>query len=71
VITTDVGGLPEVVRPGELGEVVPPEDPSALAAAMVDYFEQGKESLYAPRVAKEKERYSWGTLVSALEELAR
>jgi len=70
VITTDVGGLPEVVRPGELGEVVPPEDPERLAAAIVAYFEGGKETLYSPKVAEEKKRYSWGKLVAALEEFA-
>jgi D-inositol-3-phosphate glycosyltransferase len=71
VITTAVGGLPEVVRAGELGEVVPPEDPRALAAAVVDYFQTGKEARYAPRVAEEKKRYSWARLVEALEALAR
>ncbi len=71
VITTRVGGLPEVVRPGELGEVVPPEDPQALADAIVDYFDAGKEERYTPHVAEEKKRYSWGRLVEALEEFAR
>jgi len=41
VITTDVGGLAETVRPGETGLVVPPEDPAALAAAIVRYFAEG------------------------------
>ncbi len=71
VITTDVGGLPEVVRAGEVGEVVPAEDPEALAAAIVDYFDAGKEAVYTPRVAEEKKRYSWTRLVEALEILAR
>lgn len=71
VITTNVGGLPEVVRPGELGEVVPSENPEALAAAIVDYFDAGKEALYAPRVAEEKKRYSWSRLVDALVAFAR
>ena len=71
VITTDVGGLPEVVRAGVLGEVVPPEDPAALAAAIVDYFDRGKEAIYTPNMAQEKERYSWGRLVEALESFAR
>ncbi len=33
-ITTDIGGLPEVVRDGETGLVVPPGDPGSLATAM-------------------------------------
>lgn len=34
VVTTRVGGIPEVVFDGEHGFLVPPEDPDALAAAM-------------------------------------
>jgi glycosyltransferase involved in cell wall biosynthesis len=70
VITTDVGGLPEIVRPGALGEVVPAENPQALAQAVIDYFDKGKEEEYTPNVAEEKKRYSWGRLVEALERLA-
>ena len=33
-VATDVGGVGEVVRQGETGFVVPPQDPAALAAAM-------------------------------------
>jgi glycogen(starch) synthase len=33
VVAADVGGLPEVVRDGSTGLVVPPENPPALAAA--------------------------------------
>jgi glycosyltransferase involved in cell wall biosynthesis len=35
-IVSDVGGLPEIVAAGETGLVVPPEDPSALARAIVE-----------------------------------
>jgi glycosyltransferase involved in cell wall biosynthesis len=34
VICTDVGGMPEVVRDGENGFVVPPNDPATLRAAI-------------------------------------
>ena len=34
VIATRVGGIPEVVREGETGYLVPPEDPTALAGAL-------------------------------------
>jgi len=71
VITTDVGGLPEVVRVGETGDLVPAEDPAALAAAIVRYFDEGREARYVPQVAKEKARYSWRPLVEALEGFAR
>ena len=34
VISTDVAGVPELVRDGDTGLLVPPDDPHALAAAM-------------------------------------
>jgi glycosyltransferase involved in cell wall biosynthesis len=35
VVATRVGGIPEIVRDGETGLLVPPEDPRALADAVV------------------------------------
>jgi glycosyltransferase involved in cell wall biosynthesis len=70
VIATEVGGLPEMIQPGTTGDTVPPGDPKALAAALVAYFEEGHEALYAPHVSREKDRYSWNTLVGALEQIA-
>jgi glycosyltransferase involved in cell wall biosynthesis len=35
VVATRVGGIPEIVRDGETGLLVPPEDPEALAGAIV------------------------------------
>jgi glycosyltransferase involved in cell wall biosynthesis len=36
VVTTAVGGTPEVIRDGETGRLVPPADPQALARAVLD-----------------------------------
>lgn len=36
VIASQIGGLPEIVRPGENGMLVPPKDPSRLARAIID-----------------------------------
>lgn len=36
VIATEVGGIPEIVVHGKTGILIPPRDPQALAAALVD-----------------------------------
>ncbi|MCK6550019.1 glycosyltransferase [Myxococcota bacterium] len=36
VVATSVGGIPEIVHRPELGRLVPPRDPEALAAAIAD-----------------------------------
>lgn len=36
VIASDTGGLPEIVRPGENGMLVPPRNPKKLAAAIIE-----------------------------------
>lgn len=70
VVTTDVGGLAEVVPDGEAGLVVPPDDPAALAAALVRFVEDDLEADLAAGVRRQRERYSWDRLAEAVEELA-
>jgi glycosyltransferase involved in cell wall biosynthesis len=64
VITTDVGGLAETVIPGDTGLVVPPENPPALAEAIVKFF----EAALAPRLRAGVERvrgeHSWEALAN-------
>ncbi len=71
VVTTRVGGLPEVVIDGETGYLVPPEDPEALAAAVIRFFDEDRAADFAAGVAREKAKYSWDRLAEAVEILAR
>jgi glycosyltransferase involved in cell wall biosynthesis len=64
VITTDVGGLAETVRPGETGLVVPAEDPAALAAAVLKFFDEGLAAPLARGVAALRAALSWERLSS-------
>jgi len=70
VIATDVGGLAEVVLDGETGFVVPPDDPEALADAIIRFYAEEREAEFAENVRKEKRKYSWARLAEAVEELA-
>ena len=55
---------------GEAGLVVPPEDPEALADALVRFVEEDLEANLAAGVRREREKYSWGRLCEAVERLA-
>ncbi len=70
VITTDVGGLAEIVPDDEAGLVVPPENPEALADAIIRYFDEGMEARLAEGVGREREKYSWDRLFEAIEDVA-
>ena len=71
VVTTGVGGIPEVVEDGVSARVVPPRDPAALAAAMLELL--GDDVLarqlgaQAQRVAAE--RFSAARMVGRTQEL--
>jgi glycosyltransferase involved in cell wall biosynthesis len=70
VVSTDVGGLPEVVLDGRTGFIVPPGDSPALADAVVRFFDEDCAAGFAAAVAEEKQKYSWDRMAEAVEALA-
>jgi D-inositol-3-phosphate glycosyltransferase len=68
VITTDVGGLAETVT-ADLGLVVPPEQPEALAEAVLRYFEQGMGERMRRGVDALRHEHSWERLADQTIEL--
>lgn len=66
VIATEVGGVPEVVRDGIEGRIVPPGDPEALASALDAFF---RDTPTAERMQKAAaaaaQKYSWSRYGSA------
>lgn len=71
VIVTNVGGLAEVVKEGETGFIVPPNDPTALAEAIQQFYNGGGEEIFAPHIRQEKKRFSWQALVEAIETFTK
>jgi glycosyltransferase involved in cell wall biosynthesis len=69
VIVTDVGGLGETVHHEETGLVVPPENPEALAGAIVRYFAEGLASRLRGGVAALARAHSWEALADTTVEL--
>ena len=66
-VVTDVGGLADIVVHGETGLVVPPRDSTALAEAIVRYFEENLESKFVENIHRSQERFSWDVMVKTIE----
>ncbi len=76
VIATSVGGVPEVVRDGENGLLVPARDAEALAAVIRRFFEDGElRARLSGAAAASVEGYSeeavFSTIEAELERAAR
>lgn len=54
VVTTELGGLPELVSPGVDGEVVPANDPAALAAAVTGLLVSPERAFAMGQAARHK-----------------
>ncbi|MGH9517612.1 MAG: glycosyltransferase [Terriglobales bacterium] len=61
VVVSDVGGLPEVVKAGVTGFVVPPRDPQAIAAAFLSLLENDELRNEMGRAGRRLvvENYEW------------
>lgn len=68
MIITDVGGLAELVPDGKVGFVVKPE-PAEIANAIMRFYNEGREADFSANAAIEKEKYSWGRMIEAIDKL--
>lgn len=63
VISTNVGGLGEMVEDGQTGYIIPPQDPQAIADAVEKCFENNNWPDLSKNARKiSMERYSWDIL---------
>jgi D-inositol-3-phosphate glycosyltransferase len=68
VITTDVGGLPEVIEEGRTGFVVPAQQTHALAKAIIHYFRVQNVTNFAENIQIYKQKFSWENLARAITD---
>jgi glycosyltransferase involved in cell wall biosynthesis len=75
-VVTSVGGLSEIVLDGETGLIVPPEDPVALAGALLRVLDDREHAAWLGRNGRARvERHqNWDAVVERMQpslELAR
>lgn len=54
VVATEVGGIPEIVKNGETGLLVPPEDSGALACALISLIENPERRIEMGQLGKQR-----------------
>jgi len=62
VIATDVGSLSEAIADGVNGRIVAPNDPAALATAILESLEPTIIQEFSRNAAKTKEKFSWESM---------
>jgi glycosyltransferase involved in cell wall biosynthesis len=70
MITTDVGGLAEIVPDGKVGYVIQPNI-EALANAINKFYKEEKETEFTDNVLVEKQKYSWDNMIETIDELLK
>jgi glycosyltransferase involved in cell wall biosynthesis len=73
VIASAVGGIPDIVRPGETGWLVAPGDPEAIAGAALEIARDPASALGIARKGRRfvEERFSLEHVVAELTEVYR
>jgi glycosyltransferase involved in cell wall biosynthesis len=70
IVASRIGGVPDVVKDGENGLLVPPRDHEALAAAIIYLLENGDVRKKIGENARKKvENYSWEKVAEKYEEV--
>jgi glycosyltransferase involved in cell wall biosynthesis len=69
VIVTNVGGLPDVVEHGRTGFVVETEDATALADAVLAFYESDTARAMEQAIIEKREQFSWQRMVEAIDGL--
>jgi glycosyltransferase involved in cell wall biosynthesis len=66
MLTTNVGGLSEMVPDGKVGYVVAPEG-NEISEALLRFFNENKEQEFSINSALEKKRFSWDILLQSID----
>ncbi|NQU88410.1 MAG: glycosyltransferase [Mariniphaga sp.] len=68
MLVTKVGGLPEIIPDKKIGYVVEPNT-EAIANALYDFLKNERKHEFTENVKKEKQKFLWSSMVSAILEV--
>ena len=68
MLVTDVGGLREIVPNGKVGYVVEAE-PSKIADAICDFYENERIEYFESNIIEEKKKYEWSKMTETIMKL--
>ena len=69
MIATSVGGMPEAIHHNSTGLIVPPANSTALAEAVLQFFDNDLAEPFANAIRADKTSSSWQPLMALIEEL--
>lgn len=69
IVTTNVGGLAEIVSNGKVGFVVNP-DSAEIAQAVIRFFEENLYDTFHAAMKEEKKRFSWDRMVETINKIS-
>ena len=68
MIVSNVGGLPEIVKDGEVGFVVEPTA-DCIAEALLRFYEGDYKQRFVEQIEEEKKKFSWTTFVNEMFQI--
>ena len=68
MLVTNVGGLSEIVEHNKVGYVTS-KDPSKIADAILDFYNNNRESFFIKNTRKAKKNFSWESFVEGVDTL--
>ena len=68
MLVTNVGGLAEIVPHNKVGYVTS-KKPKDIADAIVEFYKNNKEKIFALNTKKEKKRFSWDSFLIGIDKL--
>lgn len=67
VVSTNVGGLPEIINNKKTGYLIPPRDSKKIAEAIVSFYKEEKEEEFVGNIIQQREKFSWDRMIDTIE----